>query len=378
MKLSEEHILIRDMVRKFAEKEITPIAEEMDKDEFFPDDLFEKFAELGILGATIPEEYGGSGFDVLAQVLIFEELGKSSAGISLCYGASANLCAHNLYKNGNEAQRKKYLPPICAGEKVGALAITEPGVGSDAVGIQTSAVREGDVYLLNGSKMFITNGPIADTIIVYAKTDKSKGAHGITAFIVEKEFEGYSVSRKLDKMGCRCSPTGELVFDNCVVPAENILGEENKGVAVMMSGLDVERVGVAGLSLGIAEGAFAESLKYSKEREQFGKPISQFQLIQAKLADMYTNIEVARLMIYDVAKRTETEKKLRKESAAAVLFASEMATKVCLDAVQIHGGYGYMLEFPVNRFLREAKLFEIGAGTTDIRRLLIAQELLKK
>lgn len=365
-------------MRKFTEKEITPIAEEMDKDEFIPEDLFEKFAELGILGATIPEEYGGSGFDVLAQVLIFEELSKSSAGIALCYGASANLFAHNLYKNGNEEQRRKYLPPICKGEKVGALAITEPGAGSDAVGIQTSAVRDGDVYLLSGSKMFITNGPIADTIIVYAKTDKSKGAHGITSFIVEKEFEGYSVSRKLEKMGCRCSPTGELFFDNCVVPAENVLGEENKGVAVMMSGLDVERVAVAGISLGIAEGAFAESLKYAQEREQFGKPISQFQLIQAKLADMYTNIEVARLMIYDVAKRTETEKRLRKESAAAVLFASEMATKVCLDAVQIHGGYGYMLEFPVNRFLREAKLFEIGAGTTDIRRLLIAGELLRK
>lgn len=377
MELSEEHKLIRDSVRKFTEKEIVPIAEKMDREEYWPEDFFQKFGDLGILGPTIPEEYGGIGSDPLTQVLISEELSKGSLGAAISYIAHSNLCAHNLYHNANEAQRAKYLPPLCSGQKVGALALTEPGAGSDAVGIQTSAVREGDFYRLNGSKMFITNAPIADTLVVYTKTDKSKGAHGITAFIVEKDFEGFSVSGKLEKMGMRCSPTGEVVLEDCMVPAENVLGEENNGVAVMMAGLDIERVVVAAISLGVAEAAFAESLKYSKEREQFGKPISQFQLIQAKLADMYTNIEAARLLTYDVAVRSVTEKRLRKESAAAVLFSAEMATKVCLDAIQVHGGYGYMLEFPVNRYMRDAKLMEIGAGTSEIRRLLIASELLK-
>ncbi|MDY6851509.1 MAG: acyl-CoA dehydrogenase family protein [Thermodesulfobacteriota bacterium] len=377
MKLSEEQKLIRDSVRKFTEKEIFPIAEKMDREEYWPDDFFRKFGELGILGPTISEEYGGLGSDPLTQVLISEELSKGSLGAAISYIAHSNLCAHNLYHNANDAQRAKYVPPLCSGEKVGALGLTEPGAGSDAVGIQTSAVREGDFYRLNGNKMFITNAPIADTMIVYAKTDKSKGSHGITAFIVEKDFKGFSVSRKLEKMGMRCSPTGEVVLDDCMVPAENVLGEENNGVAVMMSGLDIERVMVAAISLGVAESAFAESLKYSREREQFGKPISTFQLIQAKLADMYTNIEAARLLTYDVAIRSASEKKLRKESAAAVLFSAEMATKICLDAIQVHGGYGYMLEFPVNRYMRDAKLMEIGAGTSEIRRILIAKELLK-
>ena len=377
MELSEEQFMIRETVRKFTEKEIIPIAEKMDREDYFPEDFFPKAAELGILGPTIPEEYGGIGSDPLTHVLIGEELAKGSAGLSLSYLTHSNLCVHNLYHNGNESQRGKYLPPLCAGEKIGALAITEPGAGSDAVGIQTSAVRDGDIYRLNGNKMFITNAPIADTMIVYTKTDKTKGAHGITAFIVESTFEGYSVPPKLEKMGCRCSPTGEVVLEDCIVPAENVLGEEANGVAVMMAGLDIERVVVAGVSLGLAEAAFAESLKYSKERSQFGQPICQFQLIQAKLADMYTNIEVARLITYDVAVRTANEKRLRKESAAAVLFTAEMATKVCLEAVQIHGGYGYMLDFPVNRYLRDAKLMEIGAGTSEIRRILIAKELLR-
>lgn len=377
MELSEEQFMIRETIRKFTEKEIIPIAEKMDREDYFPEDFFPKAAELGILGPTIPEEYGGIGSDPLTHVLIGEELAKGSAGLSLSYLTHSNLCVHNLYHNGNESQRGKYLPPLCAGEKIGALAITEPGAGSDAVGIQTSAVRDGDIYRLNGNKMFITNAPIADTMIVYTKTDKTKGAHGITAFIVESTFEGYSVPPKLEKMGCRCSPTGEVVLEDCIVPAENVLGEEANGVAVMMAGLDIERVVVAGVSLGLAEAAFAESLKYSKERSQFGQPICQFQLIQAKLADMYTNIEVARLITYDVAVRTANEKRLRKESAAAVLFTAEMATKVCLEAVQIHGGYGYMLDFPVNRYLRDAKLMEIGAGTSEIRRILIAKELLR-
>ena len=377
MELSEEQIMIRETVRKFTENEITPIAEKMDKEDYFPEYFFRKWGDLGILGVTIPEEYGGLGSDPLTQVIIGEELARGSGGIALTYLSHANLCAHNLYHHGNEAQRRKYLPPLCEGKHVGALALTEPGAGSDAVGIQTTAVSKGDHFLLNGTKMFITNAPIANTMIIYTKTDKTRSAKGITAFVVESTFEGFSVSRKLEKMGCRASPTGEVVLDQCRVPAENVLGEVNNGIAVMMSGLDIERVTVAGVSLGLAEAAFADSLKYSREREQFGRPISHFQLIQAKLADMYTGIQAARLMIYDVARRTLKEKRLRKESAAAVLFSSEMATKVCLEAMQIHGGYGYMLEFPVNRYLRDAKLMEIGAGTSEIRRTLIARELLR-
>ena len=378
LQLSEEQILTRDMVRRFTENEIVPIAEEIDRKSYLPEDVWSKFAELGILGPTIPEVYGGAGSDPLCHALIGEELAKGSAGVAISYGAHSNLCAHNLYKNGNESQHRKYLPDLCTGKKIGALAITEPGAGSDAVGIQTTAVRDGDAYRLNGTKMFITNAPIADTMIIYAKTNKAKGPHGITAFIVESTFEGYSVSRELEKMSIRCSPTGEVILEDCLVPAGNVLGEENNGVAVMMSGLDIERVLVAAICLGIAEAALAESLKYSKEREQFGQPISHFQLIQAKLADMYTGIEAARLMIYDTAAMTASQRRLRKESAAAVLFAAETATKACLEAVQIHGGYGIMLEFPVNRYLRDAKVLEIGAGTSEIRRLLIARELLKK
>jgi len=377
MRLSEEQLMIRDTVRRFTEKELLPLAEKMDRESWWPDDLFLKWSELGILGPTIPEEYGGLGADPLTQVLISEELGRAGVGVGISYIAHANLCAHNLYENGNDFQRRKYLPPMCAGEKIGALGLTEPGAGSDALGIQTRAVREGDYYRLNGTKMFITNAPIASVMLVYAKTPTEDGGQAVSAFIVESGFKGFSVSRKLEKAGAKCSPTGEVVFEDCLVPAENLLGRENHGVAVMMAGLDIERVVVAGICLGVAQAAFEASIKYSKERQQFGRPIADFQLIQAKLADMYTNIEAARLLTYDVAIRTATEKRLRKESAAAVLFAAEMATKVCLEAVQIHGGYGYMLEFPVNRYFRDIKLLEIGAGTSEIRRILIAQELLK-
>ena len=376
MKLSEEHILIQGSVRRFTKNEIMPIAEQMDQEDYLPEDLFLKFGNLGILGITIPEEYGGAGGDPLSQVLISEELAKGSTGVAISYAAHSNLCAHNLCKNGNEFQRRKYLPHLCTGEKIGALGLTEPEAGSDAMGIQTTAVRDGDIYRLNGSKMFITNGPIADTLLIYTKTANTSGTEAITAFIVERNFEGFSTSNKLKKMGCNSSPTSEVFLDDCIVPAENVLGGKNNGVAVMMAGLDIERVVVAGISLGIAEAAFAESLKYSKKRKQFGQPICNFQLIQAKLADMYTGIEAARLLIYDTAIRGVKEERLRKESAAAILFTAEMATRVCLEAVQIHGGYGYMLEFPVNRYLREAKLLEIGAGTSEIRRLLIARELL--
>lgn len=377
MKLREEHLMIRDTVRKFTEKEIIPIAEMIDRESYLPEDFFQKAGKLGLLGPTVPEEYGGAGLDVLSQVLIAEELAKGSLGIATSYMAHANLATHNIYKHGNEFQRKKYLPSLCAGEKIGALALTEPGAGSDATGITTSAVLDGDFYLLNGTKMFITNAPIADVMIVYAKTDKSRGAHGISAFIVEKGFEGFSVARELDKMGCRCSPTGEVVLDNCKVPAENLLGRQDRGIEVMMGGLDIERTVGSAPPLGIAEAAFAAALKYSKEREQFGQPICQFQLIKAKLADMYTSIEMARLMIYDLAVRTATESRLRKEAAAAFLFAGEMASKVCSDALQIHGGYGYMTEFAVSRYFRDSRMLEIGGGTSEIRRLLIADELLK-
>jgi len=346
MEIPEEHRMIVETVRKFTEKEIVPLADKMDRENYWPGDLFPRLGELGVLGPTVPEQYGGIGSDPLAQVLITEELAKGSAGVALSHGAHSNLCTHNLHANANERQRERYLPSLCSGEKVGALGLTEPGAGSDAVGIRTTAVHKGDVYVLNGSKMFITNAPIADVMIIYAKTDPGAGSRGITAFIVESGFPGYSVSGKMDKLGHRCSPTGEVILEDCVVPAENVLGKVNKGVAVMMAGLDIERVMVAGLALGIAEAAFDASLRYAREREQFGKPIAHFQLIQAKLADMYTNIEAARLLTYDVAVRTARESRLRKESAASVLFAAEMGTRVCLEAVQIHGGYGYMARVP--------------------------------
>jgi len=376
MELPAEHLMIRDTVRKFIDREIVPIAEDMDRKGYFPPNFFSRAGELGLLGVTIPEEYGGTGLDPLSQALIMEEIGRGSVGLAISYAAHANLCLHNLYQHGSEYLRKRYVPDLCNGRKIGSLALTEPGAGSDALGITTSAVRDGDFYRLNGTKMFITNAPIADVMLVYAKTDKARGPKGITAFLVEKGFEGFSVSRELDKMGCKCSPTGEVVFDNCLVPATNVIGEENRGLAVMMAGLDIERLVVAAACLGCAEAAFSEALKYSKQREQFGQQICQFQLIKAKLADMYTGIEAARLMIYDLAVRTLKERRLRKESAAALLFTAEMATRTCLEAVQVHGGYGYMLEFPVNRYLRDIKLLEIGAGTSEIRRLLIADELL--
>lgn len=381
--LSEEHKMLRDTAYNFAQKEIGPIAEEIDKKDELPDGIFKKLGELGFLGITIPEKYGGAGCDILSQVLVIEQLARVSPSITLSYGAHSNLCMHNLLRNGNEKQREKYLPALCTGEKIGALGLTEPGAGSDAVSISTTAKKVGNEYILNGTKTFITNGPIADVIIIYAKTDKEKGAKGITAFIVESTFPGFSKGKKLEKMGHRGSPTGELIMEDCRVPEENVLLAENKGIQVMMSGLDIERAIFSAEPVGIAQGAFDCALKYSKERVQFGQPICNFQLIQAKLADMYTQIEAARLMSYKAAvlahgmegggKGTE----IHKFAAAALLFAAEVGVKVTLEAVQIHGGYGYTLEYSVNRFLRDAKLIEIGGGTNEIRRLIIARELLK-
>jgi isovaleryl-CoA dehydrogenase len=375
--LSEEHRMLSDTVYQFALKEIWPIADKIDREDRFPDDMFMQLGELGVLGITIPEEYGGSAFDLLAGVIVSEQLSRICPAVGISYSAHANLCMHNLYRNGTEDQRAKYLPKLSSGEHVGALALTEPNAGSDAVGIQTRARKNGEKYFLSGRKIFITNGPIADTLLVYAKTDMAKGSKGISAFIVEKEFVGYSVSRELEKLGNRGSPTGELLFEDCEVPQENLLGKENAGSAVMMSGLDIERAFVSGLPLGIAQGAFDLALRYAKEREQFGQIIANFQLIQAKLADMYTLIEAARSLVYKTARMADQGKKISKEAAAAYLFTSETATKVALDAIQIHGGYGYILEYPVNRYLRDAKLYEIGGGTSEIRRLVIARELLK-
>jgi isovaleryl-CoA dehydrogenase len=375
--LDEAHRMLRDVVHRFAANELAPIAAQIDRDDEMPPDMFRRLGDLGILGVTIPLEYGGAGADLLSGVLAIEELARASASIALSYGAHANLCANNIYRNGTEQQRRRYLPGLCSGEQVGALALTEPNAGSDAVSIQTSAVRDGDDYVLNGTKMFITNGPIADTFVLYAKTDPGRKAHGITAFIVERDFPGFSVARKLDKVGHRGSPTGELVLQDCRVPADNVLGRVNEGVAVMMSGLDIERVFLAGEPIGIAEAALDESIRYAKQREQFGQPIGSFEMVQAMLANMYTQIEAARWLVYRTAALAQGGGRVSRDAAAAILFAAEMSTRVCLDAVQIHGGYGYLNESPVSRYLRDAKLLEIGAGTSEIRRLIIARDLLR-
>ncbi|GAB6272756.1 MAG: isovaleryl-CoA dehydrogenase [Smithella sp.] len=381
--LSEEHMMLKESVAKFAAKELQPIAEEIDQEDKWPEGMWKKLANLGIMGITVDTEYGGAGADILAGALVCEELAKVSSAVALSWGTHVNLCCNNLNNNANEQQKKKFLPPLCSGVHIGALGLTEPNAGSDAVNIQTIARKEGDHYVLNGTKMFITNGPVADTVIIYAKTDKSLGPRGITAFILDTKTPGFSVSRSLAKVGNRGSKTGELVLEDCIVPAENILGQENNGISVMMGGLDVERAFLCTLALGVAEAAFAEALKYSKERVQFGKPIASFQLIQAKLADMYTQIESSRLLCYKAAilagsaKRGGKGTEIHLIAAAAMLQTAEMCCKVCEEAVQIHGGYGYCLEYPVQRYWRDAKLCTLGAGTSEIRRLIIARELLK-
>ncbi len=374
--LSDEHRLLRDTVLAFARKELAPIADEIDRTDAFPPDLFLRLGTLGILGVTVPQEYGGAGADLLSGVLAIEQLARGSASVALSYGAHANLCVHNLCTNGTEEQRRAYLPGLCSGQRVGALAITEPDAGSDATGIQTTALADGDDFVLNGTKTLITNGSIADVFVLYAKTDPAQGAQGITAFIVEKDFAGFSVSRTFDKFGHRGSPTAELRLEDCHVPRRNVLGRVGEGAAVMMRGLDIERVFLAGEPLGIAEEALALSIEYAKQRHQFGQPIGSFQLVQAKLADMYTQIEAARALVYQTAVLAE-RRDVHKEAAAAILFAAEMATRVSLDAMQVHGGYGYLNDLPLGRLVRDAKLLEIGAGTSEIRRLIVGKELLK-
>ncbi|MCX5874466.1 MAG: acyl-CoA dehydrogenase family protein [Deltaproteobacteria bacterium] len=383
--LTDEQRLVQKNVHQFMRKEIEPIAEQIDREDRFPVDIWKKMGELGVLGVTIPEEYGGSGFDLLTAVLVIEQIARTCPALAVSYGAHANLCADNLSRNGTEEQKRKYLPGLCSGDLVGCLALTEPNSGSDAISIRTTAIRDGDDFILNGTKMFITNAPVGDVFLTYAKTDRDSPAKsGITTFIVEKDFPGFQVSRALEKMGNRGSPTGEIVFEDCRVPRENVIGVIGAGIRVMMGGLDVERAFFSGEPLGLAEGALELARKYSMEREQFGKPICNFQLIKAKLADMYTEIEAARGLVYraatlaDKIERGGKGTEVHKIAASAMLFAAETATRVVNQALQIHGGYGYMLEFPINRFYRDAKLYEIGAGTSEIRRLVIADEIIQR
>jgi isovaleryl-CoA dehydrogenase len=381
--LSNEQKRIQKSVREFMLKEVSPITDEIDRDDIFPSELWKKMGTADILGVNIAEEYGGCGYNLLTTALVMEQMGRISPAVALSVGANINLCAHNLEKNATEKQKKKYLPGICSGDLIGCLGLTEPGAGSDAVGIQTTAEKKGEYFILNGSKMFITNAPIADIALVYAKTEPEKGAHGITAFLVEKGFEGFSVSKNIEKMGHRGSPTGELIFNNCLVPVENVVGEVNQGIKVMMRGLDIERTVVAAMALGIGETALELALKYSKQRRQFGEEICNFQLVKAKLADMYTEIEAAKYLVYRAAVLADKVQnggkgtEVHKVAAAAVLFTAEAVSRAVDQSLQIHGGYGYTLDFPINRFYRDAKLYEIGAGTSEIRRILIGNELIK-
>jgi len=381
--LSEAHKMLAESVYDFMLREIDPIAEQIDREDKLPDWVWKKLGGLGWMGVTVPEKYAGSGMDYLAQCICLEQMSRICPALSLSCHAHSNLCCDNLYRNGNEAQRQKYLPPLCMGEKLGALALTEPNAGSDAVGIQMRAKRDGKHYVLSGTKTFITNGPVAGAMILYAKTEPDKGAKGITAFIVEPGYQGTFTARHLEKMGERGSPTGELIFDDYRVPEENILGGLNQGVSVMMGGLDMERVAGTGWTLGMGERALELSLKYAKERVQFGQPIGQFQLIQEKLVDMYVGIESAKLLMYKAATMAQSADRggkgseINKVAAAALLLAGQVATQAVLHAVQIHGGYSYMLDYPVNRLLRDVKLGEIGAGTTEMRKIIIARELLR-
>jgi isovaleryl-CoA dehydrogenase len=384
IQLTDEQRMLEETVYRWAVNEVAPLQEKIDEEDWLPPGMFKKLGELGLLGISIDQKYGGAGLDVVSEVIVGEQMSRICPALTLSFGAHSNLCAGNIHLNANEDLKAKYLPPLVAGDKIGALALTEPGAGSDAMGIRTRAVPDGDFFVLNGSKMFITNGPIADIILVYAKTEPEWGPAGISAFIVEKEFEGFSVSRKIKKMGMRGSPTGELSFDDCRVPAENLVGDLNHGVQVMTRGLDIERVLVAACCLGIARQATDYAIKYAGQREQFGRPIASFQMIQAKLADMYTSYAAARALTFEAAavaagaERGGKGTDLTRMAAAAALFAAEAATRICSDAIQIHGGYGYCLEFPVQKLWRDAKLFEIGAGTSEIRKLVIARELIMK
>ncbi|PCI72815.1 MAG: acyl-CoA dehydrogenase [Gammaproteobacteria bacterium] len=373
--LGETADMIRETVRGFSAKEIAPIAEQVDRDNEFPNHLWLKFGELGLLGMTVEEEFGGSGLGYLEHVIAMEEISRASASVGLSYGAMSNLCLNQLRKNGTQEQKEKYLPKLCKGEHIGALAMSEVGAGSDVVSMSLKAEDMGDHYRLNGNKMWITNGPDAHVLIVYAKTDPKAGSRGITAFIIEKDFDGFSTAQKLDKLGMRGSNTCELVFQDCIVPKENILGGLNRGVAVLMSGLDFERVVLSGGSTGIMQACMDIVLPYVHERKQFGKAIGEFQLMQGKLADMYTTMNATKSYVYNVAQACDRGENSRKDAAGVILYAAEKATQMALEAIQCLGGNGYINEFAAGRLLRDAKLYEIGAGTSEIRRMLIGREL---
>ncbi len=376
--LGETADMLRDSVRSFSDDHIAPRAEEIDRSNQFPRDLWPRFGELGVLGITVEEEYGGAGLGYLEHCVAMEEISRGSASVGLSYGAHSNLAVNQLRRNGNGEQKKKYLPKLISGEHVGALAMSEPGAGSDVVGMTTRADKKGDRYVLNGSKMWITNGPVADTLIVYAKTDPAAGAKGITAFIIEKGMKGFSTPQKLDKFGMRGSDTCELLFQNCEVPEDNVVGKVGEGVKVLMSGLDYERVVLAAGPLGIMQACMDAVLPYVHERKQFGQAIGTFQLVQAKVADMYVLMNAARAYVYTVARACDRGETTREDAAGAILFAAEKATQIALDAMQLLGGNGYINEFPTGRLLRDAKLYEIGAGTSEIRRLLIGREIFEK
>jgi len=373
--LGETADLLRATVADFAAAELAPRAADIDRDNEFPTDMWRKMGELGLLGITVSEEFGGAGMGYLEHVIAMEELSRASAAVALSYGAHSNLCVNQIHRNGNEEQRRKYLPKLVNGEHVGALAMSEPGAGSDVVSMKLRAERKGDRYLLNGNKMWITNGPEADVLVVYAKTDVEAGHRGITAFLIEKGFPGFSTAQKLDKMGMRGSNTCELVFENCEVPAENVLGREGKGVNVLMSGLDYERAVLAGGPLGIMQACMDVVIPYLHERKQFGQPIGTFQLMQGKVADMYSTMNATKSYVYLVAKACDRGETARKDAAGAILYAAEKATWMALEAIQTLGGNGYTNEYPTGRFLRDAKLYEIGAGTSEIRRMLIGREI---
>jgi isovaleryl-CoA dehydrogenase len=374
--LPEAERALGEAAARFARKEIAPVAARMDREDHFPRDVFARLGEQGFLGITLPEAEGGLGLGYLAQAVVLEEIARVSPALALSVGAHSNLCADNLARNGTDAQRRQFVPALAAGTAVGALALTEPEAGSDAISLRTRAERHGDHFVLNGSKQFITNGPVADTLLVYAKTAPERGSRGISAFVVTRDTPGFTVSRSLDKMGMRGSPTGELAFHDCAVPADRLVGKENEGVAVVMSGLNVERAVLAAIPVGIMSECLELSLRYARERAQFGQKIGRFQLIQEKLANMHFRLEASRLLLYRALAAVQTDKRTARQSATALTFASEASTQVALDAVQIYGGYGYIRDYPLEKLARDAKLLEIGAGTSEIRRLLVARELL--